>query len=86
MEIEDPQVERLLRRLAAETGETPKEALLRALEERLAKCRRAPSRARDSAHVFEAIMEISRRCSALPDLDQRTADEILAYNTAGAPE
>ena len=86
MEIEDPQVERLVRRLAAETGETPKEALLRALEERLAKCRRAPGRARDRTHVFEAIMEISRRCSTLPNLDQRTADEILAYNAAGAPE
>jgi antitoxin VapB len=86
MEIEDPQVEGLVRRLAAETGETPREALLRALEERLAKCRRAPGRARNRANVFEAIMEISRRCSALPDLDRRTADEILAYNTAGAPE
>jgi len=85
MDIEDPQVERLVRRLAAEAGETPKEALLRALEERLAKCRRAPSRARDHVHVFEAIMEISRRCSALPDLDQRRADQILGYDAAGAP-
>jgi antitoxin VapB len=86
MHIDDPQVERLVRCLAADTGETPRDALLHALEERLAKCRQAPRREKDSGRVFDAIIEISRRCSALPDLDRRTAAEILAYNAAGAPE
>ena len=31
----------------------------------------------------EAIHEISERCSALPDLDTRTADEILGYDERG---
>jgi len=28
-------------------------------------------------------MEISRRCSSLPDRDQRSAEEILGYDAAG---
>ena len=85
METEDPKVDLLVRRLVAETGETPREALLRALEERLARCRHEPRGMKTPAAVFATIMEISQRCSRLPDLDQRTADEILAYNTAGVP-
>jgi antitoxin VapB len=86
MDIEDPQVESLICRLVAETGETPREALVRALEDRLAQCRQVPGPPRDRTRVFEAIMEISRRCSALPDLDRRGADEILAYNAVGVPD
>jgi hypothetical protein len=29
--------------------------------------------------LAEALMQIGRRCSALPDLDARDADEILGY-------
>lgn len=29
--------------------------------------------------LAEALLEIGRRCSALPDLDTRDADEILGY-------
>jgi len=32
----------------------------------------------------ERLMEISRRCSALPDLDTRSANEILGYDEIGA--
>jgi antitoxin VapB len=31
------------------------------------------------------ILEIGMRCAALPDLDQRGADEILGYDEAGLP-
>ena len=86
MSLDDPQVEDLVRRLAAATGETPKEAMLRALEERLVRCRRQSDTPRSRADVLATIIDISRRGSALPDLDQRAADEILAYNAAGVPD
>lgn len=34
---------------------------------------------------FAAIMEISRRCGALPELDPRSADEIIGYDENGIP-
>jgi len=32
----------------------------------------------------ESILEIGRRCAALPDRDTRTDDQILGYNKFGA--
>jgi antitoxin VapB len=34
---------------------------------------------------FTAMMEISRRCAALPELDPRSADEIIGYDENGIP-
>ena len=31
------------------------------------------------------MLEIGRRCAALPDLDARTSDEILGYDAHGLP-
>ena len=36
--------------------------------------------------VAASIMAISAACSSLPVLDERSADEILAYNDIGLPE
>lgn len=36
--------------------------------------------------VAASIMAISAACSSLPVLDDRSADEILAYNDIGLPE
>lgn len=33
--------------------------------------------------LTEALMMISRRCRSLPDLDDRSADEILGYDEKG---
>jgi len=33
--------------------------------------------------VAEDLLEIGKRCAALPDLDGRNADEILGYNEFG---
>jgi len=33
---------------------------------------------------FQAIMEISRRCAALPTQDYRSENEILGYNEIGS--
>ena len=35
------------------------------------------------ARIRNAILETSGRCAALPDLDERTADEILGYDGRG---
>ena len=35
------------------------------------------------ARMRNAILETSGRCTALPDLDERTADEILGYDGRG---
>lgn len=34
---------------------------------------------------FAAMLEISRRCAALPELDPRSADEIVGYDENGIP-
>ena len=34
--------------------------------------------------LAETLLQIGRRCSALPDLDNRDADEILGYDENGA--
>ncbi len=33
----------------------------------------------------EELLEIGRRCAALPELDARSADEILGYDEHGMP-
>jgi antitoxin VapB len=33
----------------------------------------------------EDLLEIGRRCAALPELDPRTAEEIIGYDEHGAP-
>lgn len=44
--------------------------------------RKPPSRPRLS---FDEIMEIGRRCAALPTLDVRPEDDILGYDAHGLP-
>jgi hypothetical protein len=35
---------------------------------------------RSAPDLAETLMEIGRRCSSLPDLDTRSAEEILGYD------
>jgi antitoxin VapB len=35
--------------------------------------------------LAEKILRIGRRCAALPDLDNRSADEVLGYDENGLP-
>lgn len=79
--IKDPTAEKLVRELAAVTGETVTTAVRKAAEERLQRVRRAHSKRSLAAE----ILEIGRRCASLPDLDARTADEILGYDEHGLP-
>ena len=79
--IKDPAAEKFVRELAAAAGESVTTAIRRAAEERLQRVRRQQS----GRNLAAEILEIGRRCAALPDLDARTADEILGYDEYGLP-
>ena len=81
LNIKDPKTERSVRELAAATGETVTMAVRKAAEERLERIRRGGA----GRSLAEEILEIGRRCAALPDLDTRPADEILGYDERGLP-
>ena len=82
LSIRNPKAERLARELAAESGENMTQSITKALEERLERVR-GRRRATDLA---EGIMKISKRCSVIPDQDQRLPDEILGYDRKGIPQ
>lgn len=82
LSIKDPKTEQLARTLAERTGETITIATRRALEERL---RRMGSEARKAA-LLEDMAASRRRWSALPVLDDRSADAIIGYDENGLPD
>jgi len=82
LSIRNPKAEKLARELAAESGENITQAIIQALEERLQRLR-GRSKAIDLA---EELMKISKRCSEIPDQDQRSPDEILGYGSKGVPK
>jgi antitoxin VapB len=79
--IKDRETERLARKLAQLTGENITTATKRVIEERL---RRVGGQSRRAA-LLEDMAEIRRRWSAMPVLDDRTPEEILAYDEHGLP-
>jgi antitoxin VapB len=81
LSIKDPETEKLARTLAARTGETITVATRRALEERLT---RMGSPAKKTA-LMEDMEAMQRRLSALPVLDDRSADDIIGYDENGIP-
>jgi len=81
LNIKDPATEKFVRELAAAAGESVTTAVRRAAEERLQRVRRQQS----GRSLAAEILEIGRRCAALPDLDARTAGEILGYDEHGLP-
>lgn len=80
--ITDPKAEQLARELAQQIGGTIPDAVVRALEAQLA-ILRTPN---TTALTRDAILQIAARCKALPDLDLRSADEILGYGKTGLPQ
>ena len=79
LSIKNEEAEKLAKELAEQTGSNVTQAVLRALREALLR----QSGRRSAPSVLAAMLEISERCSALPDLDRRTAEEILAYDEHG---
>jgi antitoxin VapB len=82
LNIKDPATERVVRELAAIAGESMTMAVRRAAEERLQRLQQRPS----ARSLAAEILEIGRRCAALPDLDPRTPEEILGYDDHGLPD
>ena len=80
--IRNPKAEELAREVAAESGENLTQAIIHALEERLERLKGLKT----TEDLAEEIMKISERCSALPQLDDRTPEEILGYDSKGVPE
>ncbi len=81
LNIKDEGTDRLARELAAETGESLTTAVQVAVRERLERLRGASPREQRIA----ALTAIAQRSAALPDLDTRSADEILGYDADGLP-
>jgi antitoxin VapB len=82
LSIRNSRAEQLAREVATMSGENLTQAIINALEERLERLRGR----RTTANITEEIMAISRRCSSLPDQDQRSPEEILGYNRSGVIE
>jgi antitoxin VapB len=78
--IKNDRAEKLARQVSAQTGESLTEAVIHSLEERLERLKGR----RSAPNLEETLLAISRRCSGLPDLDAREADEILGYDEKGA--
>ncbi len=81
LNIKDSEVDRLVRELAAETGESITTAVSTATRERLERLRGAVPRERRKAEM----MRIAERSARLPVLDDRTPEEILGYDENGLP-
>jgi antitoxin VapB len=81
LSIKHPEADRLARELARRTGESLTDAVVTALRERL---RREEGRVR-SRDLQKELEAIAQRCSRLPVLDRRTAEEILGYDRNGVP-
>jgi antitoxin VapB len=80
LSLKDKETERLARAVAALTGETLTEAIRKALAERL---ERERLRRGETTRLADRLMEIGRRCAALPDLDPRAPDETVGYDETG---
>jgi len=80
LSIRNKKAEALAREIARRNNITMTQAILESLEEKAGKSR-GPS-GEEAARLRE-IREIGKRCAALPDLDTRTADEILGYDDLG---
>ncbi len=80
LNVKDPVAHDLAKRLAQTTGRSLTGAVIYALSEQL---RREEGR-RSAPSIAEELLEIGKRCAAMPDLDTRSEDEILGYNEFGA--
>ncbi len=81
LSIKHPEADHLARALSKETGESLTEAIIIALRERLGRARQH----RRHLRLSDTLLGIGRRCSALPVVDDRPADEILGYDSHGVP-
>lgn len=82
LNIKDPEADRLIRELAAATGESITEAARTAFAERLQRVRARSTSEADRTRVRDIIERARRRQST----DTRSDDEILGYDESGIPQ
>ncbi len=83
LSVKNAEVERMLREVAGRRGVGMTEALRQVLAEELARSR-ASGEAKRQAR-YEAVMAITARVAAMPDISDMTDDEILGYDEDGIP-
>ena len=81
LSIKNSEADHLARALAEVTGLTLTDAIVKALREQL---ERETGR-RKTSGIGEDMRAISDRCGALPDLDLRSAEEIIGFDEHGVP-
>ena len=79
LSLKNPEAEKIARELARRQGRSITAAVIGALE---AELERERHRARP-ASTSNRLLEIARRYSELPTLDDRSDDEILGYDELG---
>jgi antitoxin VapB len=73
--INHPYAELLVQELIAYTGETLTQAVLNALRERI-----KTEKEKRAISLKDELLQIGKRCAALPVLDNRSPEEILGNN------
>lgn len=81
LNIKNPEAGRLAQELAMLTGESLTDVVTSALRARLTVVRRQ----KDQSALMADIQQIQAFVASLPDLDQRTPDELLGYDEFGLP-
>jgi antitoxin VapB len=80
MNIKSDDTHRRAKELARITGESIAEAVDRAVTERLERLRRQ----RNRKELAAKLLKLGERCSRLPVIDERSAEEML-YDESGLP-
>ena len=79
LSLKDPETDRLAREVSKLTGESLTQAVRTALSERLERERRRRGR----KTLAEELDQLGKECAALPELDPRSADDIIGYDANG---
>lgn len=81
LNIKNPEAGQLAQELARLTGESLTDVVTTALRDRLTVIRRQ----KNPSALMNDIRQIQGVVAALPDLDQRTPEEITGYDEIGLP-
>jgi len=84
LNIKNPEAERLAQELAELSGHSLTDAVIQALAEKLQRLKLKSRQPQPDTDLPKKLKEISSRCSALPDRDTRSPDEILGYDEHGS--
>ena len=83
--IDDPETERIVRELAARRGQSIDAVVRNAVLAQTPATEPTQASPDEQSRRHAILLEIARRMDALPDLDTRTADEVIGYDESGLP-